>query len=184
MNRSSIPNLITLFRIFLAIPLVLVLLEGHYTWALVLLTVAGLSDGVDGYLARRYNWISRLGGILDPISDKTLLVSSFVTLGVVGMLPLWLVVVVILRDIVIVTGAIAYHFVIGRVEMEPTFISKTNTLFQIVLVLAVVLSRSIFELPQYLIDSLIYVVAFTTLYSGVNYVWIWGRRAAANSARP
>jgi len=181
MTRSSIPNLITLFRILLTIPLVLVILKGNHGWALVILAIAGLSDGLDGYLARRYHWESRLGAILDPIGDKVLMVSSFITLGVIGELEFWLVVVVILRDVVIVTGAVAYHFLVGRMEMEPTFISKTNTLFQIVLILAVLFSLSLYELPALVIDSLTSVVLFTTLYSGVNYVWIWGKRATLNS---
>lgn len=177
MTRSSIPNLITLFRILLVVPLVLVMLEGNHGWALVILAIAGFSDGLDGYLARRYHWESQLGAILDPIGDKVLMVSSFVTLGVTGEIEFWLVVVVILRDVVIVTGAFAYHFLVGRLEMEPTFISKTNTLFQIVLILAVLFSLSLHELPPLVIHSLTSVVLFTTLYSGVTYVWIWGKRA-------
>lgn len=180
MTRSSIPNLITLFRILLTVPLVIAILEGSHGWALVILAIAGLSDGLDGYLARHYHWESRLGAILDPISDKALMVSSFITLGVIGELEFWLVAVVILRDVVIVTGAVAYNFLVGRLEMEPTFISKTNTLFQIVLILAVLFSLGLYELPAIVIDSLTSVVLFTTLYSGVNYVWIWGKRAALN----
>lgn len=180
MNRSSIPNLISIFRIFLAIPLVIMIFNENYGWALVILAIAGLSDGVDGFLARHFHWESRLGAILDPIGDKVLMVSSFVTLGIMGKLGVWLVLLVILRDVVIVAGAVAYHYLVGRVEMEPTFISKANTLFQIVLILAVLISLGPYPLPSFVIESLILIVIFTTLYSGINYVWIWSKRATLN----
>lgn len=177
MRRAAIPNLITGARLLLAIPMVWLLWHRDYHAALYVMVVAGLSDGVDGYIARRYHWTSRLGGILDPLSDKVLLVAGFITLGLLGDLPVWLVLVVILRDLVIILGAVAFHFIRGRFDMEPTFVSKTNTLFQIVLLLAVVLRGGGYPLPEPLLSSLLWVVFFTTLYSGVNYVWIWGRRA-------
>lgn len=180
MIQRVIPNLITGFRILLAVPLVITLHTGHYTIALITLVVAGISDGLDGYLARRWNCISRLGAILDPISDKALLVSCYVTLGVMGQLPLWLVALVLLRDVIIISGATAYHYLIGRVEMEPTIISKVNTLFQIVLVVTVIMSCSIMAIPDTVITVLIYLVAFTTLSSGIGYVWKWSLRALQN----
>lgn len=180
MNRTSIPNIITIFRLLLAVPLVISLLDRSYQTALGILMIAALSDAVDGYLARHYNWLTRLGAILDPLSDKVLLVSSFITLGVMGDLPVWLVAMVLVRDIVIVSGAVAYQMNFGYVAMTPTFISKTNTLFQIVLLLAVILANGLYPLSAVAIDSLIYVTAFTTGYSGINYVWVWSHRALKN----
>lgn len=182
MTPAAIPNIITTLRLFLAIPLIWLLWQQRYQEALWVMIIAGLSDGVDGYIARRYNWLSRLGAILDPLSDKVLLVSCFLTLGLLGDLPMWLVMIVIVRDIVIVAGGAAFHLLFGRFDMEPTLISKTNTLFQITLLVAVVMAGADFSMPSYLIESLILVVLFTTLYSGVNYVWVWGRRAMERRA--
>ncbi len=179
MKARDIPNLICLFRILLVLPIVVLLLRGNYAIALILFLVAGASDGLDGYLARHFDWRSRLGAILDPLADKLLMVCSYATLGLIGLLPLWLVALVLLRDVVIISGALAYHRYCGGVEMEPTRISKANTLFQILLVLLVMLAAAGMALPQWLLGSMIIMVAGTTLLSGGNYVWEWSHRAMA-----
>ena len=145
--------------------------------ALILFFVAGLSDGLDGYLAKRNNWGSRLGELMDPLADKLLLVSCFLTLGWMGWIPLWLVALVVLRDLVIVGGAIVFHMRVERLEAAPSIISKLNTFAQILLVLAVIFSQGIHELPALWLDIITYSVLATTLWSGVYYVWTWGRRA-------
>ena len=177
MKKRDIPNIITAFRFLLVPPVVILLLQDRFAAALVVFGVAGLSDGLDGFLAKRYDWRSRLGGLLDPLADKLLLVSSFLTLGWLGWIPLWLVALVILRDLVIVTGAIFYHMRIEQLEAEPTMASKLNTVTQILLVLAVMFSLGIKTLPAQWIDILLYSVLATTLWSGFDYIWIWGRRA-------
>ncbi len=178
MKREDIPNLISILRIFLSIPVVWMLLEQQFGVALVLFLVAGISDGLDGFLAKRYGWQSQLGGLLDPLADKVLLVSSYLSLALIGVVPVWLVLLVILRDLVIVTGALVYHFRVTELEAEPSMISKTNTLAQIVLVLSVVLDRGLMPLPDLFISAMIWLVVLTTLASGINYVWVWSRRAA------
>jgi cardiolipin synthase len=177
-KREDIPNLISILRIFLSIPVVWMLLEQQFGVALVLFLVAGISDGLDGFLAKRYGWQSQLGGLLDPLADKVLLVSSYLSLALIGVVPVWLVLLVILRDLVIVTGALVYHFRVTELEAEPSMISKTNTLAQIVLVLSVVLDRGLMPLPDLFISAMIWLVVLTTLASGINYVWVWSRRAA------
>jgi cardiolipin synthase len=177
-KREDIPNLISILRIFLSIPVVWMLLEQQFGVALVLFLVAGISDGLDGFLAKRYGWQSQLGGLLDPLADKVLLVSSYLSLALIGVVPVWLVLLVILRDLVIVTGALVYHFRVTELEAEPSMISKTNTLAQIVLVLSVVLDRGLMPLPDLFISTMIWLVVLTTLASGINYVWVWSRRAA------
>ena len=137
MKARDIPNVITAFRFLLVAPVVVLLLQERFTAALIVFGVAGFSDGLDGFLAKRYNWRSRLGGIMDPLADKLLLVSSFVTLGWLGLIPAWLVLLVILRDLVIVAGAAFYHLRIEQFEAEPSIASKLNTATQILLVLAV-----------------------------------------------
>jgi cardiolipin synthase len=173
----DIPNIISLLRIALVIPVVYLLIQRQFSYALVLFFIAGISDGLDGYLAKRNNWTTRLGSILDPLADKLLLVFSYFALGWLGEIPMWLVAAVVIRDLVIIVGAIAYHELIGIYDMTPTWMSKTNTFFQIVLVLAVVFSSGAYRLPEMVIDGLIITVAVTTVGSGINYVWVWGHRA-------
>jgi cardiolipin synthase len=173
----DIPNIITAFRFLLVPPVVILLLQDRFAAALVVFGVAGFSDGLDGFLARRYGWRSRLGGLLDPLADKLLMVSSFLTLGWLGWIPLWLVALVILRDLVIVAGATFYNMRIEKLEAEPTILSKLNTVAQILLVLAVMFSLGVQTLPAHWIDMLIYSVVATTLLSGLDYVRIWGKRA-------
>lgn len=180
LKREDIPNLISILRIFMSIPVVWMLLEQQFGVALVLFAIAGISDGLDGYLAKHYGWQSQLGGLLDPLADKVLLISSYLTLAVIDVIPVWLVLLVILRDLVIVTGALVYHFCVTELTAKPSFISKINTFSQIVLVLAVVLNRGLVELPGVLLESLVWLVMVTTLASGVNYVWVWSRMAMAH----
>jgi cardiolipin synthase len=177
-KANDLPNIITFLRFLLIPPVVLLLLHRRYGLAMLVFAVAGFSDALDGYLAKRYCWHSRLGGLLDPIADKLMLLSGFVTLAWLGALPVWLVALIILRDVVIVTGAIVYHLRIEKLEADPSLISKFNTLAQILLVMAVMFSHAFQKLPQYWMDALIYGVLVTTLWSGFDYVWTWGRRAA------
>ncbi len=173
----DIPNLISVLRILLVVPVVYLLLQRRFREAMLLFFIAGVSDALDGFLARRFDWRSRLGGILDPLADKVLLVSVFLCLGWLGALPWWLVALVILRDLVIVGGALAYHFTVERLEAEPSLVSKLNTTLQILLALAVVYDLGFSELPKLLLWGLIYLVTLTTLLSGIDYVVNWSRRA-------
>ena len=181
MTRRDIPNVISIVRIALVFPIVYMLAEREFSYALVLFFIAGISDGLDGYLAKRNNWETRLGSILDPVADKLLLVSSYLILGWLHEIPGWLVIGVIARDIIIVVGGVAYHFLIGQFDMEPSWISKANTFFQILLVLVVVFSLGAYTLPGVLLDGCEYIVAATVILSGINYIWVWGRRAVAAS---
>ncbi len=179
MTRRDIPNIISIGRILLVIPIVYLLYTQQLSIALVLFVIAGVSDGIDGYLAKRNGWTSKLGAFLDPLADKLLLVSSYLVLGWVGILPLWLVIAVIIRDLVIVSGSLGYFVLIGRVEMAPSLISKINTATQIGLVVVVLLASVIAWLDGF-IEPLIYVVFTTTVLSGIDYVWVWGKRAWQN----
>jgi cardiolipin synthase len=176
-KASDLPNIITFVRFLLVPPVVLLLLNHRYDAAMLVFALAGFSDALDGYLAKRYHWTSPLGALLDPLADKLMLVSGFVALAWLGLIPPWLVGLIILRDVVIVTGAIVYHMRIEKLEAAPSVVSKLNTLAQILLVLAVMFSQAIQELPSFWMDVLIYGVLLTTLWSGLDYVWTWGRRA-------
>jgi cardiolipin synthase (CMP-forming) len=177
MQARDIPNAITVARLLLVPPIVLCLLNDRYGLALILFMVAGVSDALDGFLAKRFGWTSRLGGLLDPIADKLLLVSCYLALTWQGLLPLWLTALVIGRDLVILAGAILYHALIERVEAAPSVISKLNTLSQLLLVMAVLFNYGAQVLPAGWLDVLVYAVLATTLLSGIDYVWTWGWRA-------
>lgn len=183
MRASSLPNIISTLRILLVPPVVLTMLEQRWGVALPLFLIAGLSDGLDGFLARRYHWTSRLGAILDPIGDKLLMVSSYLVLGWLAILPLWLVVLVILRDVIIMTGTVIYRYFIGIVEFEPILLSKINTICQILLVTLTLCLLAGLEILAGLQTFLIYTVLVTTISSGVAYVVLWGRRAMAEKAK-
>jgi len=176
-KRSDIPNIITIFRIGIVPAVVVALLHGQFRLALLLFAIAGISDGLDGYIAKRFNYTSRLGSILDPLADKLLLVSTYIALGWLGLLPVWLVLIVIGRDVLIVCGALAYHRLIGEYEMAPSLVSKANTFFQIVLGLATVFAAGVVALPALLLDGLVYVVAVVVILSGLDYFFTWGGRA-------
>jgi len=176
-NKRDIPNIITIVRILLVAPIMVLLAKGEYLLVLVLLAVAGISDGLDGYLARRFCWRTRLGSFLDPLADKVMLVGTYVILGWSGQLPLWLVGLVILRDVVIVGGATAYHYFCKTLTMEPTLISKVNTVLQILLGLLVIVAAMGLGVPAWVVDGVIVMVAVSTAWSGLDYVLRWSFRA-------
>lgn len=177
MTLRWLPNAISLMRIALVFPVVWLMLDGRFEQAIVLFFIAGFSDGLDGWLAKRYGWHTRLGGILDPVADKLLVASAFITLVYTGHVPLWLAAIVVLRDVVIVGGAAAYNFLVGPVEGEPTRISKLNTALELLYVLFV-LCRGAFEWPpETVVTVLGAAVLVTVVVSGIDYVWSWTRRA-------
>ena len=181
MNARDIPNLISILRILLVAPTVYYLLKHDYEMALILFFVAGASDGIDGLLARHFNWQTRLGAILDPIGDKLLLVSCFLVLGWLAHLPSMLIVLVILRDLIIVIGAVSYHMFIEDISIEPVMISKINTVLQISLVVLVIFSMSELAMSKLIhplmIEYLIWLVYGSTLASGIVYIYSWGKKA-------
>ncbi|UHD16698.1 CDP-alcohol phosphatidyltransferase family protein [Thiocapsa bogorovii] len=177
MQLRDLPNIISVLRLIAVGPVIYLLLRQEYGWALVLFAAAGVSDGLDGFLAKRFDWRTRLGGILDPLADKALLVGCFLVLGWQGLVPVWLVGSVILRDLVIVTGAVVYNYGVEAVEAAPLPISKLNTVLQIVLVVMVIMAAGPFRLPEGLIEAMIWACFMTVVVSGAQYVWIWGRKA-------
>ncbi|HLT91709.1 MAG TPA: CDP-alcohol phosphatidyltransferase family protein [Woeseiaceae bacterium] len=177
MSLAWLPNAISLLRIALVAPVVLAMLDGRFEHAIVLFFIAGFSDGLDGWLAKRFGWHTRLGGILDPIADKLLVAAAFITLVYTDLVPLWLAALVVLRDVVIVGGAAAYNFLIGPVQGEPTRISKLNTALELLYVL-VVLLRAAFAWPPQVAEIVLgAAVMVTVVISGIDYVWSWSRRA-------
>ncbi len=177
MSLRWIPNALSLLRIALIVPILVFIVNAEYGLALLLFVVAGGSDGIDGYLAVRFDWQTRMGALLDPIADKLLVIGMFVTLATIGLIPVWLTVVVILRDVVIFGGALAYNYLVEPVQGEPTQISKLNTALQL-LFLLFVLSRAGFDWPDEITITVLGAsVLVTVVISGIDYVWRWSSRA-------
>jgi cardiolipin synthase len=149
--------------------------------ALVLCAIAAFSDALDGYLAKRFGWTSELGKMLDPLADKLLLVTLFITLAIVGWVPAWLALTAVSRDLVIAFGAIAYRHWFGAVDGRPTVISKINTALQLFYVLAVIGARGFSLPPVAVVTGLGAAVFVTTVVSGIDYVSRYWRRALAVS---
>ncbi|MGM0571435.1 CDP-alcohol phosphatidyltransferase family protein [Marinobacter sp.] len=172
-----IPNGLSFIRVLLVIPFAWALAIGLYREALVLFVVAAATDGLDGFLARFFGWKSRLGAILDPLADKLLLVTTYLMLSVTGVFPLWLFLLVLGRDLVIVTGGLLFHRFIGRFEVEPSAFGKLNTLVQILAAVAVMANQAGFELPALTNTLALWTVTVMALLSGGHYVTVWGIRA-------
>ena len=176
MQARHIPNLITCARILLVYPVVYLMLERRFGLSLGLFCLAGVSDGLDGFLAKHYRWQSRLGSYLDPLADKLLLVSSFLALYWLGLAPVWLAAAVVLRDAVILAGAVAYYFLLRPFEGEPHWTSKVNTFLQLLTVVALLSSEAVFRWPGWLLSGLMLAVFAASLASGAVYVRVWGGR--------
>ena len=174
---SWIPNAICVLRILLVAPIVWALLERRYGLALTLVIVAGISDAIDGYLAKRFSWRSRLGSLLDPAADKLLLTSVFLTLTYMGLVPLALTSIVVLRDVVIVVGALVYQLAIAPFRGAPTAISKLNTACQLAFVVFTMTNAAYVWPPQISLIVLGAGVVFTSITSGLNYVIQWAKLA-------
>jgi len=174
----NLPNLITLARLLASPVAVYLILNESWVAAFWIFMVAGLSDAVDGFLAKRFGARTLVGGYLDPLADKALLVGVFVVLGYLHHLPNWLVILVVFRDLLIVGGALLVHTLTGSLKMRPLMISKINTVAQFALPAYVLAQLGLAANREAVVVTLIYVVAATTVLSGAAYLVTWARRAA------
>jgi len=165
-----IPNMICVARIILVAPIVWSLFEERYALALGLILIAGLSDALDGYLARRFDWRTRLGGLLDPAADKLLMFAAFVTLAWVGLVPVWFSAIVVGRDVIIISGSIFYQLTVAPIHGEPTGASKLNTVFQILFVLLTISHAWLAQPPMLALQLLGAAILVTIAISTVQYV--------------
>ena len=185
-----LPNVFTILRVILVIPAGWLLWNEAVADALVLIAIAGASDFIDGELARRFNWRTAFGAIADPAADKLLVLVVFIVLGLQGHVPAWLLGVVVGRELVIVSGALAYRILVGKYEMEPTTLSKVNTGLQIVMLLLVLVGLLGVEHPVATYASGIVdpwgfaVVGALGVVSGLHYFVLWGHRALVNVRDP
>lgn len=165
----NIPNALTLIRILLTPVIVWLLLDFRLDYALIVFFIAGLTDALDGLIARVLHQKTKLGAYLDPLADKLLLVSSFILLGHLGLVPLWLVIITVSRDAIILLGMMTLTFHNVAVEIKPSILSKWTTLFQLLTVL-IVLSSTYHSIPRWLYSILFLLVAGFSVGSGLQYI--------------
>jgi len=176
LNWNQLPNVITSIRLLLLVPLSFYLSFEEYRIALVIFFIAGVSDALDGFLAKQFNWVSRFGSILDPIADKALLVLTMALLTFNQKISLTLFVLVALRDIYIVCGAYIYYRQIGPFDMQPSAISKLNTFVQILMVSGILVSLGYQTLPQIALQVFSVSVYITVVASTIHYTFVWGKK--------
>jgi len=172
-----LPNLICLVRIALVWPTLDALRAGAYWAALALFIVAALSDGLDGYLAKRFGWTSALGRILDPVADKLLLMSVFIVGAWLDLIPWWLSAAVVARDVMIGLGALTYRLWFGPLHGRPTVLSKINTAAQLIYVGLVLLRAALGQPLTALMETAALITLATTVLSGAHYLLTFTRRA-------
>jgi cardiolipin synthase len=177
-----LPNIICLLRLALIWPVAAALHAGQYALALALFVLAAISDGLDGYLAKRFNWVSELGKILDPAADKLLLMTVFVESTWLGLVPWWVTAAAVARDVMIALGALVYRLWFGRLRGRPTIISKINTAAQLLYLTAVMMGAAADFPPGGVRRALALSVLVTTVLSGLNYVQSFTRRAWSAAA--
>ena len=172
-----LPNIICLARIALIWPIVVALQSGESDLAVLLFMVAAVSDGLDGYLAKRFGWTSEFGKFIDPLADKLLLVVVFVTAAWLGLVPWWLTAAAVARDVMIGLGALIFRLWFGPLKGRPTIISKINTLLQLGYLLGVMVQAAFGLLPQEILDALAVMTFITIVLSGCDYIYAFTRRA-------
>lgn len=189
-----LPNLICLIRLALIWPVATSLDAGQYLIALALFMIAAISDGLDGYLAKRFHWTSELGKFLDPAADKLLLVTVFVECAWLGLVPWWITAAAVARDIMIGLGALVFRLWFGPLHGRPTLISKINTGAQLLYLMAVMftaaragelafLPGSLMDMLEQIRDALGIVTLITTVLSGAHYMATFTRRAWSQPAQ-
>jgi cardiolipin synthase len=170
----NLPNILTLTRVLLIPLFVILIINKYFDWALLTFAIAGITDAMDGLIARLTNQRTELGAYLDPIADKLLLSAAFISLAIIEMIPSWLVVIVITRDVIILVGMLVMILTSYRPEINPSFLSKTTTTFQIVTILFVLLAWD-FPTFKQLSTIAIYGTAIITILSGSQYIYIGAR---------
>lgn len=176
-NWRWIPNALTFLRILLVVPFAVALWLRDYPAALIIFFIAAATDAFDGFLAREFDWRTRLGEIADPLADKALLIAAYLMLTLTGVLPYWLFWLVLGRDLLIVGGGLAFHYCIGRFEMQPSLPGKCNTLIQVLVALAIIVLLAGLPMQPWVINAGILLVAASAVFSGAHYLVIWGVKA-------
>lgn len=177
MVEKFIPNIITIIRLLAIPPAIYFIWLDQYSIALVIFAFAGISDAADGFLARRYHWESRWGAAMDPIADKSLLVSTAAILAYKELLPLWLFVLMMLRDFILISGSTLYRARFGPFDVKPSALGKLSTFVQITLIVSILIHAAHDLINSGVVNVLIATCGLTTLVSGIHYIWVWLRKA-------
>jgi cardiolipin synthase len=172
-----IPNGITALRLILVLPITFSIVEENYITAFLLFAISGFSDGLDGFIARRYGWVSAFGELIDPLADKLMMITTTLTLGLLGHFPVMLMVLIIVKDLTILGGVFPYMTLAGFPRIQPNFLGKCTTAAQIFLLVSV-LSNLGFPgaLPELFFNLFFWIVALMTSFDGVIYLWLWTLR--------
>jgi cardiolipin synthase len=176
----NIPNILTLVRILLTPLLIIFLLKKRFTMALLVFAMAGISDALDGFIARYFNQRTVLGAHLDPLADKLLLLSSYISLAVLKVIPGWLAVVVIARDVIILLGIAVMTITQKPYEIKPSTISKCTTAIQLVTIFFILLHPDGTRFSTFQI-SMFWATAVLTIASGLHYIYIGMNQLQENS---
>jgi cardiolipin synthase (CMP-forming) len=166
----NLPNLITVFRILLIPVLVILLLYSHFSWALGVFALAAVSDGLDGLIARLSNQQTRLGTYLDPMADKLLLISGFMTLSLLQVIPAWIAIVLVSRDLILIFGTMMLHMIHGRFEITPSWLGKCTTATQLFYVLAILVLMTMNK-DNSVLQPVLFLTVFLTIVSGLHYIF-------------
>jgi len=180
LSRSRLrhlPNALSLLRLLMAVPIALLVVYDESVLAMALFIAAGATDGIDGWLAKRYRWQSQLGGWLDPLADKALVLSVCIALTAHGDLPYWLLGLIAIRDLVIVSGAVAFHFNYAPLHAAPTIVGKITTAALLLLVVLLLWQNVNAQIPSWLVETLTLACAGLLLVSGGDYVRRWSVKA-------
>lgn len=174
----NIPNSLTILRILLIPCYVGLLVYGRFDQALIVLIVAGITDALDGAIARITNQHTKLGAVLDPLADKLLLTSGFITLSLIHLIPSWVTILVVSRDLILMLGTVVAHVTDSHVDITPTFLGKGTTLFQLsYIVMVIFLSSHHFSLA--VMPPLLFCMVSFTLMSGLHYLYRGYRHTSA-----
>ncbi|MDQ2069447.1 CDP-alcohol phosphatidyltransferase family protein [Natronospira bacteriovora] len=176
MSLRWLPNALSVARLILIVPMLLLLFAEQYLLTLILFAIAGISDGVDGWLAKRFGWQTRLGAVLDAAADKLMIAAVFIALGWKGLVPVWLVVLIFVRDLWIVLGAWYNRHHLADFEVRPFLTSKINTAVQVCFVLLVIADAAWPFLTPALKSGAVAVAALSVVVSGLDYLQDWMRQ--------
>ncbi len=177
MMLRNLPNAMTVLRLILIAPFSYFLSQQEYTVAFYLFVLAGVTDALDGWIARCFRWQSAFGTLVDPIADKLLITASFIGLAALNCLPWWLVILVFLRDLTITLGVYAWYVSIDdRPVLKPTYLSKINTVMQLILVIATLYHLAFGGIAPFLYRQLLIFTTLTTALSFVDYAFIWFKK--------
>lgn len=166
----NLPNIITILRILLIPVFIILLLYNHIPWALAVFAFSGITDGLDGFIARNSNQRTVLGAYLDPMADKLLLIAGFVTLSFLKIIPLWMTIVLVSRDLILIFGTLILHMIQGYLEISPSWLGKCTTVMQMICIL-VVLFVMVFDRGSAILFPLLFSTLILTVVSGLHYIY-------------